>query len=598
MRGVSKGDAKRGFRGIQSFLSLCYKKDKIYILHLLLLQIYTSITGIMIVVMPRYIIDATFTYHNLYEALMFTVVFSTSLLLINVLVARSNKKILEHRMKVFKEFQLDISEMMMNADFGDVENEEYLNTKAKAEKFLYGDGRGFAYVLESGFAIISQIITLIVMAGTIVLLNPLIMLLLIAVLIVNAKINATTQIKNIAIGKEKTIHERRSAYFSNVTQDYRYGKDIRCFAANTWILRCYEQQLDKMQNFYERMARNNAFYETIISLTSYIQQIMSYLYVIYCGIKQIISMGQFSMYLSAITSFSSTLKAITANIIALRQYTRYYEDYEKYMGYSKNTDLTIPTATFNGSISFEHVSFKYPGQTRYALRDINLKICPGDKILVVGENGAGKSTLIKLLLRLYVPTEGRILIDGVDINRISRESYYKLFATVFQDYKLFACPIVENVSMNNIYDVDRVNMILSDLNLDEKINALSSGINTNIYKEFDQNGYTPSGGEAQKIAIARAAYKNAPFVIMDEPTAALDPRAEEELYVKLDKMFHGKTTLYISHRLSAACMCKTIIALKNGRIVENGTHKRLMELDGVYAGLFKTQSKRYAFDAI
>jgi ABC-type multidrug transport system fused ATPase/permease subunit len=584
----------QSFQGLYRFFQLCWKNDKTYVVHLFLLQAYTAAIGIWIVMAPQRIIDATFIARNLRLALTNALVFSLGLLGLNVLMAFSNRMIMSHRMIIFKKFQLSISDMMMHIDFKDLESEHFLDMKAKAEKFLFGDGRGFGYVLESGFGIISQLATLLVMAGVVIHLNPVILISLVVILIINAKVNTVTQQKNVRINQEKAVYERSSNYYSHVAQDFRYGKDIRNYGASGWIRGRYENLLDVMQDFYERMAVNGFGYESVVALTAMVQQAISYVYVVYCGVMQLITVGQFSMYLSAITSFSSTLKNLTGTIIGMQQYTQYYEDYEAYMSYQRKADTGESIGLFTHRIVFDHVSFRYPGQARNALTNISFEITAGEKLLIVGENGAGKSTLIKLLLRLYVPTEGRILLDGVDINEISIQEYHRLFATVFQDFNLFACPIAENVAMATEYSKDRILEILRLLHLDEKVAKLPKGMETNIYKEFDAHGFTPSGGEGQKIAIARAIYKDTPIVVMDEPTAALDPRAEEELYRMLEKVFVDKTVIYISHRLSTASMCDRIISLKDGYMVENGTHEILIRKDGVYSNLYRMQSERYA----
>ncbi|MCR5641398.1 MAG: ABC transporter ATP-binding protein/permease [Lachnospiraceae bacterium] len=584
----------QSFLGLYRFFQLCWKNDKIYVLHLFLLQIYTAASGILVVMVPQRIIDATFIAQDLREALTIAIVFSVGILGLNVLMALSNRMIMSHRMIIYKKFQLSISNMMMHIDFKDLESEHFLDIKAKAERFLFGDGRGFGYVLESGFGIISQLVTLLVMAGVVVHLNPVILITLVVILVINARVNTATQQKNIRINQEKAVYERTSNYYSHVAQDFRYGKDIRNYGASGWILGRYENLLDGMQEFYERMAVNGFCYETAVSLTSMVQQAISYLYVVYCGVMKLITVGQFSMYLSAISSFSSTLKSLTGTIIAMQQYTQYYEDYDTYMSYQRRVDTGKAVGAFTHRIVFEHVSFRYPGQARNALTDINFEITAGEKLLIVGENGAGKSTLIKLLLRLYVPTEGRILLDGMDINEMSIQEYNRLFATVFQDYNLFACPITENVAMGQDYDKNKIKEIMELLHLDGKIAKLPKGVETNLYKEFDEHGFTPSGGEGQKIAIARAIYRNAPIVVMDEPTAALDPRAEEELYQMLESVFADKTAIFISHRLSTASMCDRIISLKDGNIIENDTHENLIQEDGLYSNLYRMQSERYA----
>jgi ATP-binding cassette subfamily C protein len=246
-------------------------------------------------------------------------------------------------------------------------------------------------------------------------------------------------------------------------------------------------------------------------------------------------------------------------------------------------------------VEFEHVSFKYPGSGQYALRDVNLKISAGEKLAVVGLNGAGKSTFIKLLMRLYTPESGRILLGGVDIQTYKRDDYFKLFSAVFQEINTFAFSIAENVSMRetNKTDAARVRKVLDLAGLSEKLGSLPKGIETSMLKNLDLEGVEFSGGETQKLALARALYKDAPYIVLDEPTAALDALAEERMYLEFDKLARGKTAVYISHRLASTRFCDRILMFEGGTIAECGTHEALISQGGKYAELFGIQAQYY-----
>ncbi len=246
-------------------------------------------------------------------------------------------------------------------------------------------------------------------------------------------------------------------------------------------------------------------------------------------------------------------------------------------------------------IEFVDVSFKYKNAENYSLKDINLKINPKQKYAIVGENGAGKTTFTKLLTRIYEPTSGKILINGVDIKEISYEEYVKIFSVVFQDFNLYSFSLGENVILQENIEKERenINNILEEVGFGNKLSTLRDGIDTYIYKEFNDNGFTPSGGEAQKIAIARAIYKDSPFIVLDEPTAALDPRAEYEIYKNFDKLVKNKTAIYISHRLSSARFCDEVLVFEKGKLIEKGRHDNLMEKDTLYKELYDMQAQFY-----
>lgn len=244
-------------------------------------------------------------------------------------------------------------------------------------------------------------------------------------------------------------------------------------------------------------------------------------------------------------------------------------------------------------IEFDHVSFEYPGKNEYALNDVSFPLSSHEKISIVGPNGAGKTTIIKLLLRLYKPTKGQILINGVNINDYSFQDYMHLFAAVFQDYKLFAFSIRENLVLNNDVDEEKIREVLENVDLYDKVKTMPKGLETIIYRLFDENGIEFSGGEGQKLAIARALYKNASIVILDEPTAALDPISEFEIYQEFHQLTEDKAAIYISHRLSSCRFCDSVIVLKDGKVFEQGTHEQLIQKGGLYKEMYEKQAYYY-----
>lgn len=245
-------------------------------------------------------------------------------------------------------------------------------------------------------------------------------------------------------------------------------------------------------------------------------------------------------------------------------------------------------------IEFRNVSFRYPGSKEYALKNFSMKLKVGERLAIVGKNGSGKTTMIKLLCRLYDPDEGEILLNGVNIKKYRHEEYAALFSVVFQDYTLFSLEIGENVAVSQEPDADRVRKCLQDSGFKERFDSLSKGMKTYLYKDYEDEGVEISGGEAQKLAMARALYKNAPFVLLDEPTAALDPVAESEIYTNFDKIVGNKTAVYISHRLSSCMFCDRIAVFKEGMLVQYGSHEELLlDADGEYAVMWNKQAMYY-----
>ena len=268
--------------------------------------------------------------------------------------------------------------------------------------------------------------------------------------------------------------------------------------------------------------------------------------------------------------------------------------------------LDLPDRMYQGSLTtekradrqyeveFKDVSFKYPGSEDYALRHVSMKFKIGERLAVVGRNGSGKTTFIKLLCRLYDPTEGQILLNGIDIRKYKYEDYLQVFAVVFQDFQLLAFPLGQNVAATQNYDRKRAEKCLRMAGFGERLDSMPEGLDTCLYREFDEKGVEVSGGEAQKIALARALYKDAPFIVLDEPTAALDPIAEYEVYSHFDELVSDKTAIYISHRLSSCKFCDEIAVFDHGQVVQQGSHDSLLaDEDGQYAKLWHAQAQYY-----
>ncbi|MEE0692566.1 MAG: ABC transporter ATP-binding protein [Lachnospiraceae bacterium] len=308
--------------------------------------------------------------------------------------------------------------------------------------------------------------------------------------------------------------------------------------------------------------------------------------------------GMVTQYVGAITALFTGLSAFLREIARMCTNGEFLRDYFEF--------LDIPNQMYQGSLTtekradrryeveFRDVSFRYPGTKQWALRHVNMKFRVGSRLAVVGVNGSGKTTFIKLLCRLYDPTQGQILLNGIDIRKYRYQDYIDLFSVVFQDFHLLARPLGENVAGAMVYEKERVAKCLNKAGFGERTDAMKEGLHTYLYKDLDENGVEISGGEAQKIAIARTLYKDAPFLILDEPTAALDPEAEAEIYTKFDEIAGDKTAIYISHRLSSCRFCDEIAVFHEGQVIEQGTHEELVsDRNGKYYELWNAQAQYY-----
>ena len=312
--------------------------------------------------------------------------------------------------------------------------------------------------------------------------------------------------------------------------------------------------------------------------------------------------GSVTQYIGAVTALSSGLASLISVVGNMRSNAVFLKTTFEF--------LDIPNTMYQGSLTtekrsdrnyeveFRNVSFKYPNRETYALRNVSIKFKVGRRLAVVGQNGSGKTTFIKLLCRLYDPTEGEILLNGINIRKYQYDEYMSIFSVVFQDFKLFSFPLGQNVAARMDYSKEMAETCLEEAGFGRRLSEMPAGLETGLYKDFDQNGVEISGGEAQKIAIARALYKDAPFIILDEPTAALDPIAEYEIYSKFNEIIEDKTAIYISHRLSSCRFCDDIAVFDNGEIVQYGSHESLVDDgSGKYHELWHAQAQYYTADA-
>ncbi|MGN6715569.1 ABC transporter ATP-binding protein [Anaerocolumna jejuensis] len=322
---------------------------------------------------------------------------------------------------------------------------------------------------------------------------------------------------------------------------------------------------------------------------------VTYIFVCLKALGGAFGAGSIVKYVSAIIALSNGLSMLIETLGDLRNNTSFLHTVFEFLDMpNKMNQGDSPVSKKGYEVEFHNVSFKYPGQENYTLRNVSMALHEGQRLAIVGMNGSGKTTFIKLLCRLYDPTEGEILLNGIDISHYSYDEYLKLFSAVFQDYKLFAFSLAANVSTQQDYDSERVRDCLVRAGLAERLESLENGIETAIGRDYENDGIDLSGGEAQKIALARALYKDAPFVVLDEPTAALDPLAEAEVYANFNRLVADKASIFISHRLSSCRFCDDIIVFDHGEIVQHGSHEELVrDNGGKYYELWQAQAQYY-----
>lgn len=457
-------------------------------------------------------------------------------------------------------------------------------------------------IVYNGFGMLENLLGYILFGSVISFASPWLVPILTVAPIVNIlSVKAYNKWEYAHRGKMTDLNQKLG-HVEELPDDFTAAKDIRIYSMASWLRECY-RDLSDQRSKWDRNVVKKSFLSHIADLVVIlIRDGGAYALLIHMFYSGKIGIDEFVLYFAAISSFASWVGGIIscwnkANTVSLKLCDfRDFVDYPEYdgSGIAKAADHmnTVP------EIEFKNVSFRYDGAEQDTIHDLSLKIKSGEKLALVGLNGAGKTTLVKLLCGLYRPTSGEIFFNGIPLSDFKREDYYKLISPVFQEIRTAFFSLAETVSGKSTAetDLEKAETCMRQAGLGAKIDALPDGIHTKLNKKVHENGTELSGGEAQKLMLARALYKDAPLLIFDEPTAALDPIAESKIYNEFNVMAKNKTSLFISHRLASTSFCDRIILLENGNITEEGTHQELMGANGTYKGLFDIQSCWYKED--
>lgn len=493
------------------------------------------------------------------------------------------------------DYMREIAHKLFTMDYPNVEDAKFFEKNDFALEATSSNNNGIEGIYHKLFLMPANGLTIIVLTIFIGLLNPFVLVGIVVSIFVSYFISRRVHHYRYSL-KEKLSHaERKKKYYNKMTNDFAYGKDIRIYRLKEQIIQNYDNEIIGYASIRKRISNKEyalGFFELIVVLVS---DTLTYAILIR-SVLHGLSIADFSMYLSAILTLSIIFKQFIVDVsfvVNEGQYVHeFYELMDRNLVDSGGTRKKIEGDTLE--VQFDHVSFCYPGSETYILKDFNFTISKGEKLAIVGINGAGKSTIIKLITGLFHPTEGRILINGINIREFQMEEYRQMFSVVFQDINVFAYSVAENVacSSQNI-DRERVWDCIDRVGLGQKVRSFDKGIDHTLLKIIDENGTDLSGGEKQKLAIARALYKNANMVILDEPTAALDALAEANIYKSFNDLVKDKTAIYISHRLASTKFCDRIALFDGSGLKEYGTHEELMERKGSYYEMFTVQGKYY-----
>lgn len=517
----------------------------------------------------------------------------------NLLLNKENKK---------------VASKLFRTEYQKLENSEYKELIHKHEEAEKSRWSRFPYFVWTTYRFLNGLFTLII---SVIIIFPLLKVgftktgdtffekPIFLITIISAILAMAVIILLVAVNINKSYLKANESYaeldrifysFLDIFGDYRTGKEIRIYKEQNLIDSIATSKiLTDGEKTLRKISMHTAKASSFVAILGAVVGFGVYLFIGIKGLLGLFSIGSLVLYCGSFMQIINGIMMMANTFGKLQEIIplakRYFEilDTKDEMTYgNKVLDLSG-----GFEIEFKNVSFKYPGAENYALQNVNLKIKNGEHLAVVGRNGSGKTTFIKLMCRLYDVTDGEILINGVNIKDYTKDSIIKLYSVVFQDFKIFSVSLKDNICANSDFESDKFYACLENADIKERTEHMPNKENTYLYKDLDENGVEISGGEAQKLALARALYKDAPIVVLDEPTAALDPIAENEIYSRFNTFVQGKTAIYISHRLSSCAFCDKIAVFNNANLAETGTHKDLLSAGGKYAELWNAQAKYY-----
>lgn len=497
--------------------------------------------------------------------------------------------------------ELQIADKSIMMDFENTEDPEALDQLNRAREGIDWYSGGFTGIFDQILLIVSNLFIALGVFAILVYKCPVLLPVQLAAMIVSTIMVHKNNLIELSFFSKLAKDNRIFGYYFWNVADPQFGKDIRLYDAANMLSVKSDIYLDGQINNTKMRINKKLPRVFVMNLADVLRNAFSYVYITFRAIKGFLTVGDITLCLNSVSTAYDSIGGMIMGVQEVNKRCKYFSQFLTFLDLpNANHYGERPVSKGEHEIEFRDVSFKYPRSEEYVLEHVNITIKSGEHLSVVGLNGAGKTTFIKLLCRLYDVTSGQILIDGINIKEYSDEEYKKLFAVLFQDFKLFAFAFRENITLSDSeYPLGEeqkavIERIIRQAGLKDDVAKLKLGLETPVFKSYDKDGTELSGGQQQKTAISRALYKDAPIVILDEPTAALDPVAEYEIYRQFNTLVGGKTAIYISHRLSSCKFCDRIAVFADHTIKEYGTHDELVKMEnGIYSRMFNEQAKYY-----
>lgn len=554
--------------------------------------IITIIKPLILLYFPKLILDEIATRGDFFRIIHLSAIMVTTTFILNSIYSIV-QNIWSHYYNILSAI-MGYEHLRSNVEckYKYVEDKEYLDLQQKVRDNIMPTD--YMYLISS---LLENIILVIAYSYIVFTFDYKLLIGVLAYCAVNFVVNKNINKEEYNFSQRVSPISRVINYFYRLSADPAYGKDVRINGLDNLIQNkmesAHSQKIAVTYSHTKKLLKCHL----VLLFCSFVWEAFLYYVVVVAALVGKITIGSFSLYLGVMANFIDQVSLSLKGLDSFRYWNERIHFLKQYDAISREHEsgsLSIGELK-DVEIEFKNVWFQYPYGNDYVLKDINLKIKAGEKLAVVGKNGAGKSTFIKLLCRLYEPTNGEILINGKSIQAYDATEYADLLTAVLQDYKLFAYSVLDNVILQNKYDSKRLEVALEQANISNQICKLKNGIYTAVTKEFDDDGVDFSGGERQKIAIARAIYRNSQVFILDEPNSAMDPISENKFYENFRAITEKKTTIYISHRLASTRFCDHIAVFDGGRITEYGSHAELVKINGIYSELFNKQSKGYVY---
>lgn len=584
------------------FIKLAWSVSPFYLIMLVVNALSSAAKNLLNVILPMFLVNELTGARDVKNLVLYG-----GLIVLNNVGMTLLTNVLQRFIKIGEERTREgmmkiMSEKIMNLEYSYLENPTYLDLKERAV-FAVNNQNVISNLIIMMADVLSKGTTLVGLMVILITLGPVLLIALVVGIVLALLIYAGLAGTQMKFMQELIPINRRFGYYFNLAFEKEPQKDIRLYGMADMIADRTCEFSNETCDTYDILQRKAGVAMGQIAMVSEGIAAFSYGYV---GLRTLsdalgpqLSLGELTMYVTAAINFSTLVTGFGESVVSLIQFMGWLEPYMEFMSLAEETKQTgkIPFTGEVETVEFRNVTFTYPNAEKAVLSNVSFAIHKGEKISIVGLNGAGKSTLVKLICRMYQADSGEILINGKNIYDYEYLSYMNTISAVFQDYRLFNFTIAENISCENAAKTERIEQLIDEVGLREKIDELPHGVESRFGKEYDEEGIEMSGGQGQKIAIARALYKKASMVILDEPASALDPIAEAEIYEKFNSLVEDKTAIYISHRMSSSVFCDRILVIDGGTVADFDTHENLMKkTESLYYKLFMSQAENYRLE--